>query len=169
MTTTKLLKTLEATFSVKKKKLQAQYRKMGIFENPEFSCFPAESMSLACPTFANGKTRPWTPMLKARFEYCGAISLGPERWLAISEITEWLVNNEVLAVHQALRENWPDSVPARFQDDSISLFGVVPDVPDSLVYLAWPGGNTEPIVAQYSSFQDNEFRTLDEFLEWQIG
>lgn len=62
--------------------------------------------------------------------------MGPDRWLAISEIRVAMLAEEICSYHKALRENVADSFPAMYSDDHLSLFGYSPGVFDAAIYLA---------------------------------
>ncbi len=107
-------------------------------------------------------------MLRERFEAFGAIVQGPEVWLAGPALSLVLDYDEIISLHESLRNHWESSLPARFGDHELSLFGYTPDVYDEAVYLAWTG-SAEPIVAEYKSGSAKQFDCLDDYFLWKIN
>ena len=167
MTQTKeLLNQLVSNFPRRKAELERLLEQMGIEEPQQFTVEKPQPLS-AMPTFKQKTKRSLSPMLKERFVCFGTFIQGPEIWLSGQELEQAIASDEILSLHEALRNNWENSLPARFEDDELSIFGYTPGVFDEAVYLAWTEA-IEPIVAEYKSTSVNQFDCLDDFLRWKI-
>jgi hypothetical protein len=167
MSTKNLLNAICKDFPRRKRELERLLKLAGIDEDPIYLVNGPECVH-RIPTFDSSVIRSLSPMLTVRFATYGEITMGPDRWLAISEIRATMLAEEICSYHKALRENVADSFPAIYSDDHLSLFGYSPGVFDAAIYLAWNSENGEPLVAAYSGYECHAFPDLDRYLEWVL-
>lgn len=167
MQTRTLIDRLVSAFPRRKAELEKLLKEMGIEEPQVFYASAPESFH-EIPTFDGTISKLVSPMLRERFESYGTIFQGPELWLSCPQIDAAIHSEEIATLHVALRNNWEGSVPARFSDQELSIFGYTPGVFDEAVYLAWVENRKEPIVAEYKSMSVNEFLSLDDYLRWKL-
>lgn len=168
MTQTKfLLAAISRDFPRRKKEFEQLHESAGIHDEPVYEARDPEVI-FEMPTFALGVSRPLSPMLTIRFQTFGSITMGPDTWLAVSEIQSAICSLEIMNYHKSLREHVVDSFPALYPDHQLSLFGYSPGVFDSAVYLAWKSEKVEPRVAAYSGYERYEFLNVDLYLTWVL-
>ena len=167
MSTKILLNAICNDFPRRKCELERLLKLADIDEEPKYLVNGPEFIN-RIPTFDSSVIRLLSPMLTVRFETYGEITMGPDRWLAISEIRPVMLSEEICSYHKALRDNVADSFPAMYSDDHLSLFGYSPGVFDAAIYLVWNSENGEPLVAAYSGHECHEFPDLDRYLEWVL-
>lgn len=161
----KLLDAIKADFPRRKKAAEELMRRAGIRESLELEIFPAELVSVV-PTFDVKISRPFSPMLKARFDYAGSWKTGQDIWLSAAEMPSYLRRRAVRSYHRALREHWEGSAPMTLADRCLALFGVTEGVPEDLIYLAWRKGEKEPEVWVYEGMESHNFKNLEEYFTW---
>lgn len=159
-----LLKALEADFGRRKREAEVAMAKAGLEAELSYSISPPSQYD-SIATFAEGTSRPLSPMLTERFQYASDITRGLDVWAGIGTIASMVQSEHVQSLHTSLREHWVDSAPYQFSDDSLSLFGYTIDVPENIVYLAW-AGEAELRVYVYSSQSEERFDNLDTYLQW---
>lgn len=160
-----LLDNIQASFPEKKTRIEALMRQHGLTGTVKLAIRPPE-LTESIATFSAEVTRQLSPMLKDRFDYMGCCVCAGERWLAASEVSEWVQKKSVVRYHLTLREHWENSAPMLFPDSRLSLFSVYKGVPDNLVYLVWAEEQAEPELWSYSGMNSNRFANLCEYLEW---
>jgi hypothetical protein len=130
---------------------------------------PSEQLAERVPTLARDSYKPITPMLRARFEFAGCWVL-PESgktWLTIEEMESIWNSSRILSQIEIRKQNWTDSIVARFPTNQLSLFGL--DLPDyNETYLHWTETSLEPEVHSYYGAEENVYSDFREFLKHLI-
>ena len=120
------------------------------------------------PVF-EGSSRPLSPMLAARYSFAGRLQFGQDIWITPVDVESLLRDREVMASHEALRNHWENSAPMQYGDEALSIFAYTDGVPEDRTYLAWPRHADEPEVWDYSGYQERQFSTLVDYLEWELN
>jgi len=128
---------------------------------------PPELPLLSTLPTLDGERMPLSPMLHARYEFCG-------RWEDADLGHTWLGNREMIRTARALRSkirdrvrDWPTSRLARAMNrrTPIALFGVDAEELDE-TYLIWgKGRQAEPMVVAFSGHNERAFSSLLDLLE----
>jgi hypothetical protein len=119
------------------------------------------------PTFDPKRRRPLSPQFQERFKFASNIAVGTETWLGGKAIERTIKQASVRRYHNALRDNWEDSAPARFRDDQLSIFSVGEDPSDSLTYVVWVGDG-EPQLWTYSGQSESKHADLNAKLDHEL-
>lgn len=121
-------------------------------------------------TLAYNRNRPLSPMLRARFDYCGTWHDADlnQNWLSQTAISHYR-NNPTLAqlIKQRIR-NWDWTPPGCVARQNCAIFGYS-DHEQEETYLVWEDGVEEPAVWRYTSAHYNRFDNLDRYLEYILG
>jgi hypothetical protein len=161
-----LLDRLKADFPRRKKQREDLLKSLGSNVVVELHLEPPlECQSIA--TFDKSQSKLLSPMLEARFAYCGTWDEGGDLWLGPNDISAWISKKPVRQMHRSLREYWDGSAPMKFHDNDLSLLGASRGTNDSLVYLVW-NNKTEPEIWCYSGMNCDRFRDLAKYLEWEL-
>lgn len=131
---------------------------------------PASPITKGIPTLKRGVHRRPTPMIRQRFEFCGAWKgafIGLE-WLSVSGMRSALRNKEIMHQIRGRRDYCEGSAPAIYDWDSLSLFAVDRLDKDE-IYLVWDEDERkEPKVVWYFAQSESEFANLKEYLEYLL-
>ena len=121
-------------------------------------------------TLAPDRLRPLSPMLQARFDYCGTWHDADlnQNWLSQTAIANYR-NNPILSKWIELRsENWNWAPPGSVAPENCAVFGYSAHELEE-TYLVWEDGVEEPAIWRYSSAQYHRFDNLDRYLEYILG
>ncbi len=132
----------------------------------------AEPAAARIPTL-DGKTRPMSPMLRARFAFAGRWEnavLG-QTWLSTTEMGRALTTRQYKEEIALRRENWTSSPVAKLTLDRLSLFAADVDDQDA-TYLVWVAAResaAEPKVIQFAGGSESTYKDLAAYLKSHIG
>jgi len=118
-------------------------------------------------TFTTSTRQPLSPMLEARFEFCGTWKEGGTIWLGAREIELKTHSRPVLKTHRSLRKHWDGSASMIYRDDQLSLFGISEDLPENITYLVWIG-QSEPEIWSYHGMESYKHHDFAAYLQWLI-
>lgn len=135
----------------------------------------AQTMQSAEPlveiaTLAPGVSRPLSPMLQARFEFCAAWTNAHLSfdWLSLSAISTASGDPRIKELVDLRIENSDDDLLSRVPPENCALFAINPDCLDE-VYLAWEEGQEEPTVWEYFGADEHSFHDICRYLEFALG
>lgn len=138
-------------------------------ENPLPS--PAKVLGEGVPTLAPNTYKPWTPMLKIRFEQFSAwLQATHGNWLSLSEMESiWNASagskaegfKEVVA---SFAENWANDAVGLFKPERISIFALH-EWSNERIYLLWFDFVAEPEVWAYDSNGEAHYKNLEAYLK----
>jgi hypothetical protein len=116
-------------------------------------------------------SRPLSPMLRARFEFCSSWSNADldQYWLSLSEIGD-CQSNPVLAEWMRLRaeNSYGSDPPGCVEPSHCSIFAYNPFEPDE-TYLVWKDDEQEPMVWRYFGADYKMFLNLNAYLQYIVG
>lgn len=133
---------------------------------------PAEKAVARIPTL-DGKTRPMSPMLRARFAFAGRWEnavLG-QTWLSTTEMGRALTTRDYKQEIALRRENWISSPVAKLSLDRLALFAADVDDQDA-TYLVWEAAresDAEPKVIQFVGGSESTYKDLAAYLKSHVG
>ena len=122
-------------------------------------------------TLAPGVTRPLSPMLRARFEFCATWTNAhlSFNWLSLEAIRTALNDPYIKElVDERIENSYDDDLLTRIAPENCALFAVNPDYPDE-VYLAWEDGKDEPSVWEYFGADEHSFHDISRYIEFALG
>lgn len=131
---------------------------------------PVSSSLTTIKTFAGDFRRPLSPMLKARFGYCGTWINAElsQNWLDLDEIENFR-NDPTLTEWIGLRiENNETMPPASVRPADCAVCAYNPYELDE-TYLVWQEGVEEPGVWRYFGGDYNYFSNFNHYLEYIVG
>ncbi len=114
------------------------------------------------------KVRRCTPMLRARFAFCGQWRnpfLGIT-WYSLSEMERAVRSSDVNRTVDNLREHWDNSIPTRLDNSRLSI--IYRELGEVILF-AWPVAGREPYVYWYTDQQELVFENLLEYLRYGLG
>jgi hypothetical protein len=129
-----------------------------------------ESLGKGIPTLKRGIYREPTPMLRARFEYCGSWTnaFPGLTWLGLGEMRS-VFRTGAIDLVKTRQEYWDGSAPATVDWAQLSLFAI-DEEEGCEVYLVWSGKPTvEPKLVWYEAQHESSFENLIDFLEYLLG
>lgn len=123
------------------------------------------------PTLKGGVFRPFTEMLRARFEFASEWreAHAGHHWLSLSQMRDAVEDTAILNRIESCAKCWDTSPPATHPPDRVSLFGVYFEQGEE-IYLLWPDMNgEEPEVVSYAGNYEERFKNLEEYLRVLIA
>jgi len=139
-------------------------------DHDEQELFPAQLFRNEISTMELGALRPLSPMLKARFSFCGSWINArlSQNWLSLTEIQEIDQNPVASEWMQLRRENWDHVPPQSVAPENCAIFAYNPFEPDE-TYLVWTSEEVEPEVWEYYGADYSVFKNLNRYLEYIVG
>ncbi len=136
--------------------------------------WPPEPLGQGVPTMALGVYRPYSPMLRERFEVCGRWTIAAHgHWLSTADM-EALWSDEKTAADPLLEgvkeqqiagmENWANEASSLFGPERLSLFAGS-DYTYEKIYLLWVDFETEPEIWVYDVNGESRYRDLAAYLQ----
>jgi hypothetical protein len=130
---------------------------------------PPDTNQKKIKTLNNDVYRPLSPMLMARFNYCGKWTNAnlEQDWLSISEIDAWEHNDRLKKWIDLRIENWDHCPPANTKKENCAIFGYNPYDPEE-TYLVWDD-DEEPKIWRFVGADYKVFNTIERFFMYLIG
>jgi len=133
---------------------------------------PAEQLGLGVPTLKSGTRQAFSPQLKERFELFGRWEVATHgHWLGLDDMEMlWResITNEFLGRIRnqlaACEEGWPNSAPAIFKPERLTLFACS-DLTNEAIYLLWLEFEDEPELWVYDSNGESRYKDLEDYLD----
>ncbi|WP_428145563.1 hypothetical protein [Delftia acidovorans] len=122
-------------------------------------------------TFEPGFSRPISPMLKKRFEFCSTWENAylSQKWLSIDEINNWENDEKINEWVNLRKENSYDGDPLEdYPMRNLAIFAINPYEPEE-IYLVWDEGRLEPRVWHYVGAEFYRFNSFRRFLLYING
>jgi hypothetical protein len=115
-------------------------------------------------------TRPLSPMLQARYRFCGHWQNArlSQDWLSLGEIASAMTNNAIREAIKLRVENWDFVPPATVSRKDCALFAFNPHENDE-TYLEWRAGRAEPVVWTFFDAEVSAFFDFNRYLEYIVG
>jgi len=134
----------------------------------EQSIEPPESCDETIQTLDTYVSRPISPLLKKRFEFCAAWKNAylEQDWLSLREINNWESNKTIVEWVNLRKENsFSENEPfVKYPLKNIAVFSIDPDFPNE-TYLVWDDDNaTEPKIWLYFDAEYYTFTNFERFL-----
>ncbi len=130
--------------------------------------WPPEEHVTEVPTLDQQVVKKVTPMLKARFEFCGHWKnpFTGVSWYNIVEMRSAVRDRKVRKTVNELRDYWDDSAPARFENSQLSV--IFSTIGES-IFLAWEKEGKEPRVYWYRDQSEEQFKDLNDYLKYCVS
>jgi hypothetical protein len=122
-------------------------------------------------TLEEGFLRKLSPMLEARFRFCGAWTNAhlSQDWLSLEQIRNWRQNRKLVEWVNLSKENSYDSEPpGGVEPKNCAIFGYNPHEPEE-TYLVWDDNEIEPKVWSFFQGDYGMFDSLQNYLEFIVG
>lgn len=138
-------------------------------ERGEQRLYPAEQGAEICTLDAVIR-RPLSPMLQARFSFCGRWENArlSQDWLGLDEIAAGVGN---IAIREALAlrfENWDFVPPATIPRQNCAIFALNSYDGDE-TYFEWREDRAEPLVWTFFDAEVSAFFDFNRYLEYALG
>lgn len=141
-----------------------------LIEEPSIPLSP-EELGRGIPTLKANFYRPFTPMLKVRFEQFGAWHQATHaNWLSLTEMEMlWSSSKDArtAGIKKSLKvisENWANDAVALFKPERISVFAGE-DSSNERIYLLWFDFADEPEIWVYDSNGEAHYVNLEAYLQ----